>query len=701
MVVKPPNFCNTLGRPTWWGSGFVPDNSFKGGCLGGGSVKNLGGSHVSGKGLGILKAVKERVRQRTPGLQVACRAIRSASLLSSALAVSGAQAAIRIDVAPLFEGKFGANYSPPIRVRIINDGRPISGVVQVNESPFLVPVELPTGVTKELITFPGQQSYLLSATFQGPGVLVRSKEIPLNQAGASQTVLAVGGDSGDLSFLIPRSESRSKGSGNVATSLAEICYVAPEELPRRFSMLMGLSAIVLGEGSERISGESVQALRNWIQLGGNLVILGGPSRSVLSAPGLSELLPVRVGDPTNLRLANDLEVTIRPAQPYLGAREVFNTDGINAFSRAYGLGSVVYVNANLADPIFQTWPGRRSLYQALRTGRFERVNGVLANSQGYGSNVQNYGFKTGTMASSSWSAPPGSGDPYSGSAFSVTLPPTTQVAGLLFLYLIMVLPVNFLILRRLKKLEWAWFTSPVISGIFAFAFVQQGSSLYKAESSNWTQGLIVGASTGQSLVFSGYSQAFFREAGLQDLQLKNVDWLTTPDSYNMSGPTRDRFLDTGIIVAKEVPTRPLEFKQFQYRYVLESQSGATLETLSFTRTSATYRITNRTDQAIENNVLVAFGQVIPVVRINPGESKVLKVDRRAISQKERDSWYRSADTLYSGLAPASSEDRTAFFSGYLIKFSPPLQAGKSLPSSVRIIVSADLGKEFAPREVWR
>ncbi len=665
--------------------------------------KNLGGSRVSGKGLGILKAVNERIRQRTPGLQLARRAVRSVSLLSFALAVSGAQAAIRIEVAPLFVGKIGTNYSAPVRVRIFNDGRPVSGVVQVNESPFLVPVELPTGVTKELITFPGQQSSLLGATFQGPGVVVRSKEVPSNQSGAPQTILAVGDNPGDLGFLVPTSKSRERGS-NAEGSLADVCYGSPEDMPTRFSMLIGLTAIVLGEGSERISGESVKALQNWIQLGGNLVILGGPSKSVLSVPGLAELLPAKVGEPTNIRLANNLEVTVRPGQPYLGAREVFNTDGINAFSRAYGLGSVVYVNANLADPVFQAWPGRRSLSQALRISRFERVNSVLNRSQGFGNgSYASYSSSSGTYSSSlssSFSSPM-SGDPFSGSAFSVTLPPTSQVATLLFVYLIMVLPVNFLVLRKLKKLEWAWFTSPVISGVFALAFVQQGSSLYKAESSNWTQGLIVGAPSGQNLVFSGYSQAFFREAGSQDLKLNNVDWMTTPNSYDMGSLTGDRFLDTGTIVANRVQTKPLEFKQFQYRCSLESQTGVSLETLSFSPSSASYRVTNRTNQVLENNLLLAFGRVIPTPKINPGDSRVLKVERRPVSQKERDSWYRSADPMYSGLAPTSSEDRTAFFAGNLMQFSAPLQAGKALPSSIRIIASADLGKELAPREVWR
>ena len=93
--------------------------------------------------------------------------------------------------------------------------------------------------------------------------------------------------------------------------------------------------------------------------------------------------------------------------------------------------------------------------------------------------------------------------------------------------------------------------------------------------------------------------------------------------------------------------------------------------------------------------------MIPITQLNPGQSITQTIKRRTLTQKERDSWYRSNDPIYASLAPTSSEDRSAFFVGTVTNFNPPLEAGKNLPTTVRLVVSADLGKEFAAREIWR
>lgn len=603
-----------------------------------------------------------------------------------AMIATCSQAVIRIEASPLFEGRFGNQYAPPVRVRLFNDGKPVRGTVDVDSSPFLVPVDLPTGVTKEFVAAPGTNITSVVATFSAPGVQVRSKESLINQTGSPQTVLSVGGNPGDLDFLISSGESK---KGGTSPNFLAICYASPEDTPVRFSHLMGLTAIVLGEGADRLSGQSIDAIRAWVQLGGTLVLLGGPSRATLDLPGIQEILPVKVGDPSNLRLSNNETVTVRRGQPFIGAKEVFETEGINAFARPYGLGSVVYTNANLAEPVFQTWSGRRSLYQALRISRAGRVSSFLANSQGFGQ-YENMTRWSGSYAQN-----------FGGSAFSVTLPPTSQVAVLLVFYMVIVLPVNFLILRKMKKLEWAWFTCPVISAVFAFAFVQQGSNLYQAENANWTQGLLVSNSTGEGCSFSGYSQAFFRDSGVQDLKLKGVDWMVSSEQTGMGLSKDEKLIDVGTIVANNISTRPLEFKQFDYRCQMPSQKGVALETLSLTPKDAVYRITNRTDEVLNGNTLVAMGQAIPVPKLGVGQSLTQRVSRRPLTQKERDSWYKSADPIYSSLVPTSSEDRSAFFVASLTNFTGPLEAGENLPSSVRLVVAADLGKELAGREVWR
>src|SRR4029450_10710591 len=68
--------------------------------------------------------------------------------------------------------------------------------------------------------------------------------------------------------------------------------------------------------------------------------------------------------------------------------------------------------------------------------------------------------------------PPGSGDDSqivqaASQLPSLALPPVGGMIGLLALYIVLIGPVNYLVLKRLDKREWAWVTMPIL--ILAFA----------------------------------------------------------------------------------------------------------------------------------------------------------------------------------------------------------------------------------------
>ena len=59
----------------------------------------------------------------------------------------------------------------------------------------------------------------------------------------------------------------------------------------------------------------------------------------------------------------------------------------------------------------------------------------------------------------------------------VDLPDLGVLFGLLLLYIALIGPINYLVLRRLDRREWAWVTMPVLVGVFAVAAWALGVNL--------------------------------------------------------------------------------------------------------------------------------------------------------------------------------------------------------------------------------
>ncbi len=60
---------------------------------------------------------------------------------------------------------------------------------------------------------------------------------------------------------------------------------------------------------------------------------------------------------------------------------------------------------------------------------------------------------------------------------AIDLPPIEQLFALLLAYIALVGPINYLVLRRLDKREWAWVTIPALVGIFAVGSYGLGATL--------------------------------------------------------------------------------------------------------------------------------------------------------------------------------------------------------------------------------
>ena len=163
----------------------------------------------------------------------------------------------------------------------------------------------------------------------------------------------------------------------------------------------------------------------------------------------------------------------------------------------------------------------------------------------YGSSGMVYNPRTGAY------------DSVTADPFNTKLPPTTKVLWILCTYFVVIIPINFLLLKKLKRGEWAWFTAPVISLSFAGAFFAAASDLYSAKLSTATQGLLVATAHTPETLFFGKSQLFFPRGGEYDLKLQNLDSLGAGqgDPYDYSGGYRSR-QEYGGLNAIDIAARP-------------------------------------------------------------------------------------------------------------------------------------------------
>ncbi|RYG22828.1 hypothetical protein EON82_15925, partial [bacterium] len=474
-------------------------------------------------------------------LRLSC-AVASALLV----AVAVAEDPLRIDARNTFTGPTAD--TSVMTVLLENDGPDARGVVRVTSDTgeMLYPVELPRGARKKLLTLPpagwGELSFSLE-TNQG-NVRRRMPSINFgNQNGG--TILLVGDDIGGLGFL----RRQTDGKSSISTGDS---YVTAEEAPDRPVAYRQFNVVALGPGSERMTDGTVRALRDYALAGGTLVFFGGASAPTLEDPRWAAALPGKGWHPTTLagsKVLGDLGsyplgerfTVLTPNEMASGSRARKEGATVLESERGYGLGRVVVLGYSPLEQPLSVWEGRtKALTRFVRAGETQRSRQFQAAflRQGYGEvryGGGTVGYSTTTMGPGGTTVtmtpippPPAStagsmgATPWPGyrsaseDPFSTTLPPTSSVFGLLAIYFVLVVPVSFLVLRKMKRGEFAWVTAPVLSLGFAGLLFKSAQSLYAASLSSASQGVVVLQEGSPEGIFFGTSQMFFPRGGVYD-----------------------------------------------------------------------------------------------------------------------------------------------------------------------------------------
>ena len=454
-----------------------------------------------------------------------------------------------------------ANMAPrggvyPLVVSLHNSGPSSDGALVVKSEAFsdvlrtyAYPVTLPTGTNKEIIVYPAVNSYTekIDLSFTGSA---RAKDVALAVLSRDgMQVGMIGDEVGALSALRRARPHPSAGAHKrpqPATPFSD-CYAKPEAAPDRAAGYQSMSVLVLSAGAERMKAEQWAAVRHWVLDGGSLVLVGGAGATYLRVPDAAPLLPIERLQDTSLPA-----LTLPPqidAQPLPGGTVALVSGALKPGGmalasqgghvvlarQALGAGTVLFVGFNPLEKPFRGWAGQHDLWlglihQAAATVPAWNLRQWTAQQTSF-MDERRYGggYYGGTYYGGRRVGPVSSRV----NPFRIKLPPLRTIAWLFLAYFVLVVPVTYLVLKRIGRLEWAWVTSPALSVAFAYVLYLFTAQLYQAGMSRRTAGVVVAAAGDPNAQFDGFSEMFFPRGGSYPVAIPNAEALElSPFSSN-------------------------------------------------------------------------------------------------------------------------------------------------------------------------
>ena len=378
---------------------------------------------------------------------------------------------VHMEVTPAYDGYFKYGEWLPIWILLENQGGDMDGEVrvQVNSSQgpvvYAAPVSLPSGSRKlfPVYVLPNNFSRELKVDLVSEGKTVLSESAAVRpQANISYFAGLLAPERGALSLIngvqIPGQE-RAKILVDLTTA----------NLPDKGEALRSFDLIILNDtDTSKITPEQSSALVDWVSQGGHLVIGGGAGAQKTLA-GLPELLvPVTLEGSTEID-ADSLEplstfagappiqtsgdVVVAAGRPSDGAAVTAGVDNLPlVIQKEIGSGRVDFVALDLAAVPFEGWSGSQAFWETLiGPGGSYPINMPF--------DMAPRQYRANNLFYALSNIP------------SLDLPSIQWILVLLGIYIIIVGPVNYLVLRWKNKLHLAWVTIPVITALFtAFSF---------------------------------------------------------------------------------------------------------------------------------------------------------------------------------------------------------------------------------------
>jgi hypothetical protein len=503
-----------------------------------------------------------------------------------------------------------------IRVHLANDGPPITGELRVSggqngDSRYASAVELPTGARQDHVVYAQPKWF-------GPRLVVTLVSGSSTLAEQPIDVTAVDPSTPIVAVVAERPEGV---VGDIRTGAspqfgeqARVVTLTPENLPPRVEAWSAIDRLVWQDtDTSRLSADQLSALRAWLAAGGRLVIVGG-STGITGLGSLpAEILPYRptltvdvpVSDLTPLLGTLPAEATAVPALAgILDRGSVLGRSGdhVIAAQAGFGQGMVTIVGVDPGLRWLAGTPTATALWRRLLPPATSGIINPLT--------IQD----DSQLVTALNNLP------------AVDLPDIGVLFGLLLLYIVLIGPINYLVLRRLDRREWAWFTMPALVLVFAVGAYAMGIGLKGTDVIVNQIGLIRGAAGTDRGIGQFYVGVFSPTRATYDVRVGHAALLTNPvylAQQNATGPALDVLLGD-----------PSRLRDYQVGFnVLRAFRAEAEVSAPRVDTDLVYRdgrlsgsVTNRSGQTLEAVAVVYGSGVATIPTLAPDASVEVSLD---------------------------------------------------------------------------
>jgi hypothetical protein len=400
------------------------------------------------------------------------------------------ESSLSMTVEPAFNGYFKYGEWLPLWVEVENNGPDLGASISVpvigggGTMVYVAPVELPTLSHKRLLVYILPNNFtrqievqLLTATATGEEQLLVSQKVAVQPKPTINYLVGLAGlERGALTLIdaivIPGAQ-REKTLVDISLS----------ELPEKYEGLRSFDLLVLNDvDTSTLTPLQLSALETWVRQGGRLVVGGGAGvQRTLSGLSFLTATGASVGQDALLTLAGTQDLSsleglaqfanperpVRVPGPFITAQVSTQSGQVLAtqddqplvIEWPFGQGYLDFVALDLSASPFDAWNGTINFWEKLVTPSAvfpEWLPPDISPRQQFASNMP-YALTNLPM---------------------LDLPSAKGLSLLLGVYILMVGPVNYLVLRRQKRLHWAWLTIPTITLIFSAAAFGLGYLLH-------------------------------------------------------------------------------------------------------------------------------------------------------------------------------------------------------------------------------
>jgi hypothetical protein len=357
-----------------------------------------------------------------------------------------------------FDGFCKDNSWLPVHVEVENKGSDLNTTVQVTyknggggNTGTSLDLLLPANSRKEFFLYIYPQGFLRSmhVSLLSGNRVIKKIDLPITCLARENLVFGV--LAGDPSTYDVLNEVKP------LTGFVRVAQLTTVDLPANPQAWRSLDALIVSDiDTARLTPEQIQALKSWLGAGGRLLIVGGLQWQGTTA-GLKDLLPVHVNRTMTVSGLPELQTyvqdsTLAEAETVLavgelenGAQVLVEQDRIPVLvQRQIGAGTVYYFAADPAVQPLSKWSGMSGLYDHLLSFR---VPTPPWDNGGQAFGVYDVNQALATIP-------------------ELGLPSVFHICGLLVLYVIIIGPLHYFVLRRIKRRELAWITIPGLVVVF-------------------------------------------------------------------------------------------------------------------------------------------------------------------------------------------------------------------------------------------